>query len=271
MSFNSIQTLGRILGSLLPNLAARIARRLSTRPAAAPARAVPPGAEPVTFRFGLAGLRWGDHGPRILALHGWEGRASQFRGLGERLAARGYQLIALDAPAHGRSPGREANPVVFADAAVEAASELGPLHAVIGHSMGGAAVLLAQTRGLRAGRSVAIAAPAGLTDVLRRLARTFGLPLRASRAFFAQMERHAGEPAATIDVASLGAQLRGPLLLVHDRDDAVVPFCDGERIAAATGGELVATHGLGHRDVLREAHVLDRITLFLAPRLVDPL
>lgn len=267
MNIGSLRTLGRIVGGLLPTLSARIARRLATRPLRAPLRTPPPGATAITFRFGLAGLRWGDQGPRILALHGWEGRASQFRGLGERLAARGYQLIALDAPAHGRSPGREANPVVFADAAVEAASELGPLYAVVGHSMGGAAVLLAQGRGLRAGRSVAIAAPAALPDVLQRLSRGFGLPLRASRAFVAQMERHAGEPAASLDVALLGAHLRGPLLLVHDHDDTVVPFGDGERIAAVTGGELLATRGLGHREILREAGVLDRITSFLAPRM----
>lgn len=266
MTRRTLQTLGRLLGSLMPSAAARLARRLATRPARGPSRPVPPGAEAITFRFGLAGLRWGDRGPRVLALHGWEGRAAQFRGLGERLAARGYQLIALDAPAHGRSPGKEANPLVFADAAVEAASELGPLHAVVGHSMGGAALLLAQSRGLQAGRSVAIAAPAALPDVLRRLSRAFGLPLRASRAFIAQMERHAGEPAAALDVERLVAAVRGPLLLVHDRDDAVVPFGDGERIALATGGELVATRGLGHRQVLREAGVLDRITLFLAPR-----
>lgn len=265
MERSTLQTLGRLLGTVLPTAAAHVARRLATRPARVPAR-IPPGAEPVTFRFGLAGLRWGTHGPRILALHGWEGRAAQFRGLGERLAARGYQLIALDAPAHGRSPGEEANPVVFADAAVEAAAELGPLHAVVGHSMGGAAVLLAQSRGLRAGRSVAIAAPAALPDVLRRLSRAFGLPLRASRAFFAQMERHAGEPAVTLDVERLGHTLHGPLLLVHDRDDEVVPFGDGERIAMATGAELFVTRGLGHREVLREARVLDRITSFLAPR-----
>jgi pimeloyl-ACP methyl ester carboxylesterase len=267
MNASWVRSIGRVLGCLMPSFAARLARRLATRPLRrAAARSVPPGAEPVTFRFGLAGLRWGTQGPRVLALHGWEGRASQFRGLGERLAARGYQLIALDAPAHGRSPGAEANPVVFADAAVEAASELGPLHAVVGHSMGGAALLLAQARGLKAGRSVAIAAPAALPDVLRRLSRAFGLPLSASRAFLRQMERHAGEAVETLDIERLGAALRGPVLVVHDRDDSVVPFGDGERIAAATGAELVETRGLGHSASLREASVLDRIAMFVAPR-----
>lgn len=267
MAILSLRTAGRVLGRIYPAFAARLARRLATRPARSPQRATPPGAEPVTFRFGLAGLRWGDRGPRILAVHGWEGRASQFRGLGERLAERGYQLIAIDAPAHGRSAGAEANPIVFADALVEAAAELGPLHAVVGHSMGGAAALLAQARGLRVARSVAIAAPAALSDVLKRLSRGFGLPARAARHFFAQMQRHAGEPVEGIDIATLGGGVHGATLVVHDRDDPVIPFADGERIARALQGELMETRGLGHRDVLREASVLDRIAIFLAPRL----
>lgn len=267
MAFLSLRTAGRVLGRLFPAAAAGLARRLATRPMRRPERGTPPGAEPITFRFGLAGLRWGTHGPRILALHGWEGRASQFRGLGERLAARGYQLIAIDAPGHGRSAGFEANPIVFADALVEAASELGPLHAVVGHSMGGAAALLAQSRGLHVARSVTIAAPAGLPDVLKRMSRAFGLPARAAQNFLAQMQRHAGEPVEDIDVATLGGALHGVTLVVHDRGDTVIPFADGERIARALQGELVATDGLGHRNVLREASVLDRIAIFLAPQL----
>ena len=39
------------------------------------------------------------------------------------------------------------------------------------------------------------------------------------------------------------------------------------RIARTLQGELVETHGLGHKNVLREASVLDRIAIFLAPRL----
>ena len=86
--------------------------------------------------------------PGSLALHGWEGRAAQFQPLASRLVPLGFQVVALDAPAHGRSPGREADPVVFADALQEAAAELGDVHAVVGQSMGGASVLYALSRGL---------------------------------------------------------------------------------------------------------------------------
>jgi len=259
-----VRSAGHLVGSVFPGFASRVARRLATRPAVRAPRPEPASAEPVSFRFGLAGLRWGDGGPRVLALHGWEGRAAQFRGLGERLASRGFQLIALDAPGHGRSPGREADPVVFADALQEAAAELGPLHAVVGHSMGGASVLYALSRGMDASRSVAIAAPAGLAGVLVRMSRALGLPDEARRRFFALMQRRTGVAPEALDIDLLAtAGMDRPLLVVHDRDDRVIPFADAERIVRATRAELFETRGLGHRDVLRDELVLDRIVRFL--------
>lgn len=76
--------------------------------------------ERVTLRFGLSVLRWGE-GPAVLLLHGWAGRPTQFAHLIEQLVGAGYSVYALDAPAHGRSPGREANVVLFAHALLEAA------------------------------------------------------------------------------------------------------------------------------------------------------
>ena len=102
--------------------------------------------ERVTLRFGLSVLRWGE-GPAVLLLHGWAGRPTQFAHLIEQLVGAGYSVYALDAPAHGRSPGREANVVLFAHALLEAAGELPPLRAVVGHSLGGAAALLAAQMG----------------------------------------------------------------------------------------------------------------------------
>lgn len=263
MNPSFLRALGRLVGASFPGLAASIARHLAITPLHRSLRPDPAGAEPVTFRFGLAGLRWGQHGPRVLALHGWEGRAAQFRGLGERLAARGYQLIALDAPAHGRSPGSQADPVVFADALQEVAAELGPLHAVVGHSMGGASALYALSRGLDSARSVAIAAPAGLAGVLTRMSRALGLPEEARRRFFAKMEARTGLAPEALDIDRLAQRLDRPLLVVHDHDDAVIPFDDALRITRATRAELLETRGLGHREVLRDDRVLDRIVGFL--------
>lgn len=266
MNPSALRAVGRLVGRPLPGLAASLARYLAVTPFNRSRRPEPTGAEPVTFRFGLAGLRWGQHGPRVLALHGWEGRAAQFRGLGERLAASGFQLIAMDAPAHGRSPGSQADPVVFADALQEVAAELGPLHAVVGHSMGGASALYALSRGLDSARSVAIAAPAGLAGVLTRMSGALGLPEEARRRFFDKMEARTGLAPEALDIDRLAQRLDQPLLVVHDHDDAVIPFDDALRITRATRAELLETRGLGHRNVLRDEQVLERIAGFIGAR-----
>lgn len=263
MNDTSLRTANQILGSLFPAAVAEWARRRAMRPQRTRDRPDPPEAEALTFRFGLSGLRWGETGPRVLALHGWQGRASQFRHLAADLVPAGFQLIAVDGPAHGRSPGREANPSMMADALLEVAVETGPLHAVIGHSMGGAAALYAAAQGLPAERAVVLGAPAAVSDVLRRISRGLGLPAPAERVFHRAMERRNGVPNEMLDIERLASSLSQSVLVVHDREDRAVPFADGQRIAEATGGSMLATQGLGHLGVLRDAMVAQRIRRYL--------
>ena len=47
--------------------------------------------------------QWGGKGKKILFIHGWEGRASNFSKLIEKILKRNYSLYAFDAPSHGFS------------------------------------------------------------------------------------------------------------------------------------------------------------------------
>jgi pimeloyl-ACP methyl ester carboxylesterase len=184
-------------------------------------------AERITLRFGLSALRWGS-GPTVLLMHGWEGRPTQFAELIKALVNAGYGVVALDAPAHGCSPGNEAHIVLFARALLEAACELPPLMAVIGHSMGGASALLATQWGLRTEALVSIAAPNRLLTMLRRFSHFMGLPRQARAHFLRLVEERAGMPAVQLDSALY--QLDFPGLVVHAVDDPVVPFSEGEAL-----------------------------------------
>ena len=53
-----LRALGRLVGRPFPGLAASLARYLAVTPLNRSRRPDPTGAEPVTFRFGLAGLGW---------------------------------------------------------------------------------------------------------------------------------------------------------------------------------------------------------------------
>lgn len=219
-------------------------------------------AERITLRFGLSALRWGS-GPTVLLMHGWEGRPTQFAELIKALVQAGYAVVALDAPAHGRSPGREANVVVFARALLEAASELPPLQAVIGHSMGGASALLATQMGLRAEAVVSIAAPSRILSMLRLFARYMGLPAQARAHFIRLVEEKAGMPAGHLDVARY--QLDFPGLIVHAADDPVVPYSEAQAIHEAWfDSRLLRLEQGGHQRVLSDPQLVQAVMQLLA-------
>lgn len=263
-----IQTAYRLFGHIAPTAIARSARKLFMTPRRhAPRdweREALAMAEPITFRFGITGLRWGSEGPVVLLMHGWEGRPSQFARFVPPLLAAGRQVIAIAAPAHGRTPGTEAHPVAFAEALLEAAAELRDIEAVIGHSMGGSAAVIAVERGLRAGRVVTLGSPAAMSRVLERFARWMRLPERARARFNEIVDRHVGVPAAELDVARIAGALPQPALVVHDHDDDWIPFAEATVLQASwPSARLLATRGLGHRRVLTDPAVVEAVCRFV--------
>ncbi|MEM9194757.1 MAG: alpha/beta hydrolase [Myxococcota bacterium] len=256
-----------VLGRIAPEVAAAQARTLFLTPRKGVPRDWEREAERSGTRertgSGLSVLRFPGTGKRVLAMHGWEGRATQWGPLVARMG-EGFEVIAPDAPAHGASPGTEAHPVAFAEAILETDRELGPFFAVIGHSMGGGSAAVALSQGLRAERAVLIAAPADIHASLRRFAAFVGLPDKAGARFVKLVERRVGVPAKDISIEALRPRAAVETLVLHDRGDREIPFTDGEAIARAWAGTLEPTDGLGHRRILRDAKVHDRIVAFLS-------
>jgi pimeloyl-ACP methyl ester carboxylesterase len=266
---SALRRFNAIAGRVTPGLTAHVARRLLMTPHEHEPRAwerpALESAKRVTFRFGLSGLHWGDQGPVVLMMHGWEGRPTQFRYFIEPLLAAGRQVIALDAPAHGETPGEEAHPMAFAMALQEAAVEIRNLEAVIGHSMGAGAAAIALANGLSAERAVLIAGPSSVQAVLEQFAESIGLPTTARPRFIRAVERHTGVPVDEISVKGLAKRLRHvEALIVHDRDDTAVPFAHATAaLRAWPQARLLQTKGLGHWRVLTDKTVVDEVTRFL--------
>jgi pimeloyl-ACP methyl ester carboxylesterase len=84
----------------------------------------------------------------------------------------------------------------------------------------------------------------------------------------ARIERQLGVPWSALDVRSYAPDMRTPLLVVHDRDDAEVPWQDGAIIARGWPGAVMSTTGgLGHRRILRDPCVVRAATAFVTERL----
>ncbi len=131
-----------IAGRIAPELTTRLAERLFFTPQRhrRPDREAAwlSGARKTMRQIGehrVAFYAWGVGRP-VLLVHGWSGRGSQMGGLGTALAAAGFQAIAFDAPGHGDSGGRTSMLPLFLDCIRAAAADVGPLAAVVGHSLG---------------------------------------------------------------------------------------------------------------------------------------
>ncbi len=224
----------------------------------------------VKFGEELSAACWGNGDKKALLVHGWESRATQMYELVKPLVAKGYTVIAIDAPLHGHSKGTESNPLAFARAVVSASEELGPFDAAIGHSMGGASLSIAMESGVRFKRSVLMSSPSCLYNVLMAFARFMGLSERCQHRFVRNIEKRVGRPSRELDVGRVFSDIKPDALLVHAEDDQEIPHHSMMDIAKAHPD--LKTHsvtGLGHRKILRDTEVAELVARYIESGKLD--
>ena len=220
----------------------------------------------ISFQGGwLQCYRWGS-GPLCLYVHSWGGRGTQAEQLIRKLVDDGLSVVSFDHPAHGQSSGSRAEMVRMSAAIAAVVDDVGPVHTLIGHSLGVAAAAIAmRDYTLRVGRLISISSLVHcmwFTEVI-------GDYLGISRSTLAKarglLDRCYAHPVSweELSVTHMLSRLTIPILLIHDRDDREIPFDHGLQIKAMLpDAEFIATGGLGHRRVLKDADVIKRIIKF---------
>jgi pimeloyl-ACP methyl ester carboxylesterase len=268
-----LQRFYAIVQALSPALAARLALRMFRTPprrqleasdapivAQAVRTLVPIGADAFTK------WTWGEGAPVVVVLHGWGSHAARFGDFIAPLRAAGYTVVGIDAPAHGASPGRLSDLPRFRDSLVEVLRTHQPVHAVIGHSLGGAATLtmLAETQEFHPNRICLFGVPSDMDYILESFAMMLGLKTRALAKLRERFARKFGRAARDISIAAAAPHVRIPVMVVHDEEDNVAPLAQGTALVAAIpGATLLLTKGLGHSGGLRDPATIQRVVAFL--------
>ncbi|HEY4221726.1 MAG TPA: alpha/beta fold hydrolase [Myxococcota bacterium] len=225
----------------------------------------------------LAAWRWQPWFPwersargTVLLAHGWEGRASQLGSFVAPLVARGFSVLAADAPAHGASPGDEVDLPLYSACLRAIADQVGDVRAIVAHSFGCAASVFAMAAdaggpGLGVDAAVLVSPPHSLERFADEFARMVGLTSATEAIFRARLEvRFGREWWRTFSLDERARKIAAAALVIHDDGDAEVPPAEGAELARAfPAGALLRTQGLGHRRILRDVDVVERAAAFL--------
>lgn len=215
------------------------------------------------LRTGVVAYSWGQ-GPKVLLIHGWDGRGTQMGRIAQAFVEAGYEAVALDLPGHGESPGTFAHVPLAMEAIVAAGEEIGEFEAVVGHSFGAAASLYAVYQGLSAKKVVYVAGPNRFTDLFDRYCAWVGVTGSARLHFHEKAAKFVDIDPVENFPGNWAAKIDQPGLVVHDRNDEDVPFTDAEALQFAwKKSRFLITARLGHRRVLKSKEVIAAIVDFV--------
>ena len=229
-------------------------------------------AEKLNFKFqqfNIVGYRWNKGKSRkALVIHGFESSVINFDKYVNALIKKGYEVLAFDAPAHGRSSGKQVNAIIYKDFIKHIYQNFGPIKSVMAHSFGGLAVsiALAEIKHDENYRLVLIAPATETKTAIDLFFQFLRINDEMVRNEFDQIiTRISGYPVSWFSIRRTIPKIKAKVLWLHDEDDKVTPLKDVFTIKKEnhTNIQFVITKGLGHRRIYRDAEIGKRIVEFM--------
>lgn len=211
--------------------------------------------------------------PLIVVAHGWNSNAGDMLLWAAPLVTTGFDAIVYDTLGHGESDPSEFTSIRhfrrdLVTVATYARSVAAPSAEIVllGHSLGGAAAILAASDGVRPLAVIVAGAPTDAVSITREWLDAKGLPggllTRLMMPFWRQIVR---APLATLRPVERIATLHVPVLILHGDADRHVRVHHAERLAAANPrARFERFPGGDHYNLPDQPHYVDAIVRFLA-------
>jgi pimeloyl-ACP methyl ester carboxylesterase len=274
IALSYIRTKFRLVSLLSAKKAAEKAMQLFCTPQHRNRKKLPPifeKAEEINFSFEgyqIKGYRWNHPSEKkLLILHGFESSVINFDRYIKPLTKAGYEVLAFDAPAHGRSSGKQINVVLYKNFVLRIDGHYGPVTNFIAHSFGGLALSLAlDEKGSHEEMKIVFIAPA--TESTTAINSFFSLlklndPVR--KEFDNLIEEVGGHRPEWFSISRVAGKLKAKVLWLQDKDDKMTPLSDVEPVIEKKYPhfQFIISEGLGHRRIYRDNNSVKSILKFL--------
>jgi pimeloyl-ACP methyl ester carboxylesterase len=201
---------------------------------------------------------------KVLLVHGWSGRGTQLFSIAEELLKNGFMTVSFDAPAHGKSSSKTTMMTEFIASIKFLEEKTGPFEIIIGHSLGGMAVLNSVDGTIKVKKIISIGAGDIITDIIKVFVGKLELkPIIVNKIkthFYKKFNKNIDDYSGSYAAKNVNI----PTLIIHDKEDKEVPVSCAINIRQnLKQGELLITNGLGHTRILKDKLVINKIIEFI--------
>lgn len=271
-----IRTKFKLLSSFSKPLAARKAFKLFCTPQHRNKKKLPrifKLSEKISFDFKgnlIQGYRWNNGAPKkLLILHGFESSVINFDRYVKPMIKNEYEVLAFDAPAHGRSSGKEITAVLYKELILHVHKTYGPITNFMAHSLGGLALCLAlEEIDHDENYKVVLIAPATeTTTAINSFFRFLKLDSKVRFEFDHLIKKMSGQYPDWFSINRLAQKIKANVLWLQDKDDTMTPMRDVQPLMKKNlpNFQFVLSEGLGHRRIYRDNKSQKAIIGFFAP------
>jgi esterase/lipase len=269
-----IRTKFKVLSSLSKTKAAKKAFQLFCTPQHRNLKKLPPifeKAEKLQFSFEkctVKGYRWNKGAEKkVLILHGFESSVVNFDRYIKPLIKKDFEVLAFDAPAHGRSTGKTINVITYKNLIDYIFNYFGPINSFMAHSFGGLALsLFLENIPHDENIKVVLIAPAVETKTAAdHFFRFLQLDNGVRKEFDQLIENMSGQNPQWFSIKRAAENIKAQVLFFQDVSDEMTPYADVVPIKdlQLPNFHFVITEGLGHRRIYRDNKVTKAVIDFL--------
>ncbi len=191
---------------------------------------------------------WKGNNKTLLLVHGWESNSARWKKKIKPFLDAGFNIVALDAPAHGASGSKVFNALLYSEFINVVVKKHNP-EIIIGHSVGGMSSVFFQQKYQHKSieKIVLLGSPSEFKDILKRYIEMLGynkkIESQLNTVIFDQFGAHPEAFSTAKFIKSISSQS----LIIHDTKDTIIPFSDAELISKNhKNSYLISTTGLGH-------------------------